>query len=175
MLMTAPRALARLVAATLLVVAVGACSRPPHEPPPTSGQSLLTWDDHGGNCPEPSLCAPVTVTIARDGAWTFHQATVDKTGTLDAATLAPLVHLVDTGTGTLAGLPPSTECPENYDGKNIRIVFHPAGRTVGVTNCDRDARPGDLVRALDGSNALVEATWGAVSAIHTVARPYPGG
>jgi hypothetical protein len=174
MLMTAPRALVRLVAVAVLVAAVGACTRPPHEPPPAHAP-LLTWEDHGGNCPEPSLCAAVTVTIARDGAWTFHQDTVDRTGTLDAATLAPLVQLVDTETGTLAALPPSTECPENYDGKNIRIVYRPQGRPVSVTNCDRDARPGDLVRTLDTDNALVAATREAVSAIHTVARPYPGG
>jgi hypothetical protein len=175
MLMTAPRALVRLVAVVLLVAAVGACGRPPHEPPAPSGQTLLTWEDHGGNCREPSLCAPVTVTIARDGAWTFHQDTVDRTGRLDDPTRDRLVPLVDTATGTLAALPPSTECPENYDGQNIRIVFRPAGRPVGVTNCDRDARPGDLVRTLDAGNALIDATRETVSAIHTVARPYPGG
>jgi hypothetical protein len=169
------RAVARLLAAIVCVVAVAACtgpgpggprtttSKPPVTRPPDT--VLLNYTATGGNCPE-GLCG-ARVTISRNGAYHAVNGTRQADGQLDAATLRTLTGRIESEIGSLANLEPAPAlCPSAYDGSDITITFHVRPAPVSVTNCDQTDHSKN--REIPGTNPLLVYTTRLVSSLLTI-------
>jgi hypothetical protein len=98
---------------------------------------VVQYHESGGRCVEtcPEERAEI---VLGDGSWAAVSGTTKTSGRLDEATVAELRRRIESQAGTLADLPPSTGCPSQYDGRDVRITFHIGSRTIEVSNCTKD-------------------------------------
>lgn len=159
------RALARLLAVSAAVLALGACTDPdPHHPPgtrptttttrptttttgpvmPGPNEVSLSWRSSGGDCFTP--CAQAA-RVDRDGRWVVDSGGLVTRGKLTDAQLADMRTQIQRGFSSLTELGHHDGgCPQNYDGSNLDYTYQYTDMYIAVSNCDR---------VIPGGNALI--------------------